>query len=432
MVDAHQRRGEPDRSTEKGESSIKDPNKECEPYLYQPIADALASFPPIWGPATILPEDGNALAKWASIKANVPDIPPKGDLQGNTTGLDYPAEDPDCWWTNTKCMTPKAAGLPPDVSIMPEPRTLGYGFDDGPNCSHNAFYDYLQSQDQKAIWTAMFYIGSNVMDWPMETRRAVADGHEICVHSWSHHYMTAFSSEDAFAELYYSECKHVGHLMQAVKIAAGVTPTCWRPPFGDVDDRIRAIANGLGLRTILWEYDSQDWQYGVTPGVTEDMVDNEYQAMINDAKKGKFDKVGTMILAHELDDWTMNEARKFYPLLKEVFDHIVPVAVGYNITQPYVENDIVMPNFAQYVAGIGQNLIKNGTNATSTVNPNAPRTTVSATPSSTAVNNNIKKSAAARAPNLALGGLSNVMASTTSIILGIISAVVLGAMAQQW
>jgi hypothetical protein len=28
--------------------------------------------------------------------------------------------------------------------------TLGYGFDDGPNCSHNAFYDYLTSQNQKA------------------------------------------------------------------------------------------------------------------------------------------------------------------------------------------------------------------------------------------------------------------------------------------
>lgn len=28
---------------------------------------------------------------------------------------------------------------------------------------------------------AMFYIGSNVMDWPLEAQRALADGHEICV-----------------------------------------------------------------------------------------------------------------------------------------------------------------------------------------------------------------------------------------------------------
>jgi hypothetical protein len=27
----------------------------------------------------------------------------------------------------------------------------------------------------------MFYIGSNVMNWPLEAQRALADGHEICV-----------------------------------------------------------------------------------------------------------------------------------------------------------------------------------------------------------------------------------------------------------
>ena len=64
--------------------------------------------------------------------------------------MNYSSDDPDCWWTNTKCNSPKMEGIPADVSIMNEPRTLGYGFDDGPNCSHNAFYDYLKSQNQKA------------------------------------------------------------------------------------------------------------------------------------------------------------------------------------------------------------------------------------------------------------------------------------------
>ena len=45
-----------------------------------------------------------------------------------------------------------------------------------------------------------------------------------------------------------------------------------QPPFGDVDDRIRAIAHGLGLRTILWQYDSQDWQVDTTPDYTPEMV----------------------------------------------------------------------------------------------------------------------------------------------------------------
>ncbi|KDR66886.1 hypothetical protein GALMADRAFT_161844 [Galerina marginata CBS 339.88] len=334
------------------------PKKECEPYNFQPVTDALASFPIIWQPATIVPEDSNAQAKWAAIQPSVPNIPPKGTLEGNFEGLNYPADDPDCWWTNTKCNNPKTGGIPADVFTMPEPRTLGYGFDDGPNCSHNAFYDYLRSQNQRAT---MFYVGSNVMDWPLEAQRAVADGHEICIHGWSHRYMTGFESPDAFAELYYSVRAFIP--MQAVKIATGVTPTCWRPPYGDVDDRIRAIAHGLGLRTVLWDYDSQDWQVGATAGVTSETVDKEYQVLIDDAKKGKFNNVGAMLLMHEINEFTMTEAMKMYPKLKEAFQHIVPVCVGLNITQPYVENSVTMPNFAQYIAGTGSTLVKNSTNA---------------------------------------------------------------------
>lgn len=57
-----------------------DPNKECEPYYYEPIGKALASFPPIWETASILPGDENALAKFASIQNSIPDIPPKVSL----------------------------------------------------------------------------------------------------------------------------------------------------------------------------------------------------------------------------------------------------------------------------------------------------------------------------------------------------------------
>jgi peptidoglycan/xylan/chitin deacetylase (PgdA/CDA1 family) len=43
------------------------------------------------------------------------------------------------------------------------------------------FYDYLASQKQKAT---MFFIGSNVMNWPLEAQRALADGHQICIRAW--------------------------------------------------------------------------------------------------------------------------------------------------------------------------------------------------------------------------------------------------------
>ena len=86
--------------------------------------------------------------------------------------------DPDCWWTATGCVTSKAKDVPSDVAKIPEvgsfscvsrtttnclalqPMSIGYGFDDGPNCSHNAFYDYLEEKNQKASEWPRFSIGS--------------------------------------------------------------------------------------------------------------------------------------------------------------------------------------------------------------------------------------------------------------------------------
>ncbi|EDR02485.1 carbohydrate esterase family 4 protein, partial [Laccaria bicolor S238N-H82] len=316
---------------------------DCVAYYYAPVSTNIASFPQIWQPASILPNDTNAMNKWAAISPNVPtNIQPKvvsfGTITGNFTNVTYDATDTDCWWTYHQCVTPKLAGLPMDISSVPEPKTLGYGFDDGPNCSHNALYDYLTSQQQKAT---MFYVGSNVLDWPLEAQRAITDGHEVCVHTWSHRYMTALSSPDAFAELYYT--------MQAIKLVTGVTPTCWRPPYGDVDDRIRSIANGLGLRTIIWKYDSFDWKEGM-PGVTEATVDQNYQGLIDGANSGTFDSVGAIMLTHELNNYTMSEAIKWYPSLRAAFTvkfFVVPVGVALNKTQPYVESTPTQPSFSQ-------------------------------------------------------------------------------------
>ncbi|KAK7461299.1 hypothetical protein VKT23_008478 [Stygiomarasmius scandens] len=174
-----------DRTTEQGEANIQDPAQECSPYFYAPVSAALSSFPPIWQPATIVAGDTVAMDKWKEIEGSIPGnisvkhgaiaISSQGTITGDFTP-GYSPTDPDCWWTSSRCLNPKLPGLPPDIADVPEPNTLGYGFDDGPNCSHNAFYDYLASKNQTAT---MFFIGSNVLDWPLEAQRALTDGLSI-------------------------------------------------------------------------------------------------------------------------------------------------------------------------------------------------------------------------------------------------------------
>jgi len=63
-----------------------------------------------------------------------------------------------------------------------------------------------------------------------------------------------------------------------------------QPPFGDIDDRIRYIAKALGLRTVIWQYDSNDWRAN-TGNITAATVDANYQALIQMVQNGTFASV---------------------------------------------------------------------------------------------------------------------------------------------
>ncbi|CAG8701986.1 2451_t:CDS:2 [Dentiscutata erythropus] len=271
--------------------------------------------------------------------SKVPDIKPHElDSDGNLVSSGYPSSDPDCWWSYNMCVTPKVPGLKPDISYCPEPNTLGLSYDDGPNCTHNEFYDFLKANNQKAT---MYFIGSNVADWPYEAQRALTDGHQICVHTWSHRYMTTLTNQQVLAELYYTR--------KVIKYVMGVTPLCWRPPYGDVDDRVRAIAAALNMSTDVWNLDSNDWQMQPAGELTSAKIDQYFSGFCSKAKNGTFANSGALILEHELNSETMSKAQQWYPTLKSSFEYIVPVATCMNITQPYAETNYTYPSFAQYI-----------------------------------------------------------------------------------
>ncbi|KAM0749311.1 glycoside hydrolase/deacetylase [Meredithblackwellia eburnea MCA 4105] len=234
------------RTTWQQEALITDPVQECTSYNYQPVNSVIGSYPTIWATADLSAKGITSYDKklFASINASIPNIAPRGTRAGNFKNVTYNTNtDPDCWWTATRCTQPKLSGLVADITKCDEPNTWGFTLDDGPNCSHNAYFDYLNTIDQKAT---LFYIGSNVADWPLEGQRGLADGHEICSHTWSHPYMTAMTNEQAFAELYYSK--------KIIKDVLGITVRCWRPPYGDVDDRIRFIADALDVNVETSQY----------------------------------------------------------------------------------------------------------------------------------------------------------------------------------
>lgn len=154
--------------------------------------------------------------------------------------------------------------------------------------------------------------------------------------------MTSMTNEEAFAELYYGK--------KAIKEVLGITPTCWRPPYGDVDDRIRYIAKQLGLVTVIWQHDVGDGNY---PTTTQDQIFANYQDILTAGQNGTYDTEGIIVLSHELTGETMNFSQHFLPEIIDTFKGgVMPVGVCQNWSEIYGEGSgYEYPNYAQWVAG---------------------------------------------------------------------------------
>jgi Polysaccharide deacetylase len=98
-------------------------------------------------------------------------------------------------------------------------------------------------------------VGSRLVTVPNAVqllRKAHAAGHLIGIHSWSHTALTTLSNEQIVAECAWTA--------QAIYDAIGVWPKYVRPPFGDIDPRVRAVLLSMGLAVAMWNRDALDRQ----------------------------------------------------------------------------------------------------------------------------------------------------------------------------
>ncbi|CAO3657250.1 unnamed protein product [Mucor hiemalis] len=354
-----------------------DPATECT--YYQPPSNFVFNakeWPNLWETAT-----SNGMTNTAEFKSiynaidwtKAPNISVrKHDANGALvmTGYDQ-SKDPDCWWSASTCTKPKLQDVNEDIYACPEPETWGLTYDDGPNCSHNAFYDYLEDQKLKA---SMFYIGSNVVNWPYGAQRGQKAGHHIADHTWSHQLMTTLTNTEVLAELYYTQ--------KAIKMVTGVTPKHWRPAFGDVDDRVRWIATQLGLTTILWNLDTDDWAAGTSE--TLDTVKKTYEDFIAMGSNGTFKNSGQIVLTHEIDNTTMALAIDFLPKIQAAYKNVLDVATCMNITNPYHEDTVT---FAPFGGAVASNVSAAGASSAAVApSGNAPAAAASSVTASAVVN----------------------------------------------
>lgn len=116
-----------------------------------------------------------------------------------------------------------------------------------------------------------------------------------------------------------------------------------------MDDRVRWIATQLDLTAIIWNLDTDDWAANVTPGVTSQTVNDNYENFIKMGSNGTFATGGNIVLSHEINNMTMDFFIQHYPEIKKAYTHVMDVATCMNITNPYQETTVSFPTYDQAV-----------------------------------------------------------------------------------
>jgi chitin deacetylase len=121
-------------------------------------------------------------------------------------------------------------------------------FDDGPS---DYTHQILDTLEREHVHATFFLIGNQVRDYPDQVRRELGDGDIVGNHTYTHADMLHVTLAHALKELQGAQ--------QAIWQATGFTPCFWRAPYGSIDERLKFLARALGLLSIQWDTDPQDF-----------------------------------------------------------------------------------------------------------------------------------------------------------------------------
>lgn len=121
-------------------------------------------------------------------------------------------------------------------------------FDDGP--SPYTFY-ILDILKRNHVPATFFVVGSEAKKFPNLIKRIHSEGHVIGNHTWSHPNISTLSEKELLSEIHSTNVQ--------IRKLIGNFPDLFRAPYGAIDNDTEAIVKKLGMTSVLWNVDSQDW-----------------------------------------------------------------------------------------------------------------------------------------------------------------------------
>jgi peptidoglycan/xylan/chitin deacetylase (PgdA/CDA1 family) len=124
-------------------------------------------------------------------------------------------------------------------------------------------YGILDTLSAYGVPGSMFVMGWLAEQNPGLVQQMAAGGHPVGSHGYLPPELTARSDDDVAADLLAAS--------GALSWALGYDPGPWFTPYASAsDDRVRSIANSLGLVTVGWSVGSDDW----SPDASADSIYN--------------------------------------------------------------------------------------------------------------------------------------------------------------
>ncbi|ODN95829.1 chitin deacetylase [Cryptococcus wingfieldii CBS 7118] len=276
------------------------------------------------------PTNSSLVTEWLG-KIDLTNAPTYNVTTGDCSTSTEATTDGRCWWTCGGCTRDT------DITECPDKNTWGLSYDDGPSPFTPLLIDYLNENNIKSTF---FVVGSRALSRPEILQTEYMSGHQISVHTWSHAALTTLTNEEIVAELAWT--------MKVIKDAIGVTPNTFRPPYGDIDDRVRYVAAQMGLTPIIWtsfedngstvNFDTNDWHIsggsatGASSYATFEKILNEYAPQLDN---------GFVVLEHDLYQQTVDLAVGY--ILPQVLANgtyqlkSIVNCLGKDISEAYIE-----------------------------------------------------------------------------------------------
>jgi peptidoglycan/xylan/chitin deacetylase (PgdA/CDA1 family) len=125
-------------------------------------------------------------------------------------------------------------------------------FDDGPNPAVTP--KLVRTLLKLKVPAAFFMIGSHVDAHPAVAQLVQRSGFLIGNHTWNHPLLTQLTGAQIRHQLLATKSAFKRHGIRIHRLM--------RPPYGDINLRVRRVIHGLGMIPVLWTIDSRDWAGG--------------------------------------------------------------------------------------------------------------------------------------------------------------------------